>query len=208
MEEGRLVVPTSPTFQTPPEVKIRIQASNTDIIRLASMGSTRDLGGFLRDREYWRQCAFTSNTFDGALTLTSNPFANDEGEASLRDTFFTTTAPWPVMALDVSRTNATWNNSERSVPAGRNAFLYEMAHPDGGTNPAMGVLFELDQRTNLLLAVVFYVAASWTSPPSSPLWNTKEGSPFPLTLSKKDSIRTKELPDPPSGKSWWHTVMG
>lgn len=207
MEEKHLVVPDIKPAQTPPEVKIQIQTqpNNTDIIRLASMGSSTDLGGFRKDREYWRQIAFTSNTFNGNLTLKSTKFDTDESEAKLRDNFFTTS--FPTNALDVSRTGATWNNSERAVPGGRNAFLYEMAHPDGGTNPAMGVLFEIDQRTNLLLAVVFYVAASWTSPPSSPLWGVQTISPA-ITLSKKDSTSTSALTAPPSGKSWWHTVMG
>ena len=190
-------------LQTPPEVKIRIQSSGTDIIRLASMGGTADLGQFKMDREYWRQGTFTSNTFNGDLTLASSRFAN-ENEATLRDNFFT--AGMPTNALDVPRTGAAWNQSERAVLCGRNAFLFQMAHPDGGTNHPVGVLFEIDQRENKLLGVVFYVAAASTSPPSGPIWNALDITSS--ALSKKSSIRTAELTAPPSGKIWWHTVMG
>lgn len=189
----------APFVQTPPEVKVTIQKGSDALIRLVSVGASAK-GRFEVNKEYWRHCALDSSSFNGDVTLTSSAFGDREDESSLNDFF---TQQMTNDAIVSARTNATWTAGMRDTPAGRNAYLFQMSHPDGDAHHALGVLFEVEQRTNVLKAVVFYKASA--SAPTDDLWTTQTIASLPL--SKRSSTHTDTLPPPTGSDRWFHTVM-
>ncbi|MGK3989063.1 hypothetical protein WME99_38820 [Sorangium sp. So ce136] len=177
--------------QVPPDVRLRI-FSTSDLIRVVVLGSN-GVSNFLAHTEYWRWAS--SPTFTSTLTLASEliPVLT----ASALDTFLDGVSQSNQFTAPQNTTQGDWTQGTRTVPANRTGYLYWMTDPDNSA-AKIGVLFEKDNQTSDLKAVVWYKKAA----PSNGLAFVKKT--FSKTLTQVSGTNPTAI----EAGTWYHILMG
>ncbi|WP_437655176.1 hypothetical protein [Sorangium sp. So ce1182] len=181
--------------QVPPDVRLRIFSAN-DLIRVVILGSSGVSSGnlsFLAHTEYWRWAS--SPTFTSTLTLASEPIP--VSTASALDAFLDVVSQSNQFTAPQNTAQGDWTQGTRTVPSNRTGYLYWMTDPDNSA-AKIGVLFEKDNQTSELKAVVWYKKAA----PSSGLAFAKK------TFSKTLTQVSGTDPTAIEAGTWYYILMG
>ncbi|WP_437506805.1 hypothetical protein [Sorangium sp. So ce1099] len=177
--------------QVPPDVRLRIFSTN-DLIRVVILGSN-GVSNFMAHTEYWRWAS--SPTFTSTLTLASEPIP--VLTASALDAFLDVVSQSNQFTAPQNTTQGDWTQGTRTVPANRTGYLYWMTDPDNSA-AKIGVLFEKDNQTSELKAVVWYKKAA----PSSGLAFAKKT--FSKTLTQVSGTNPTAI----EAGTWYYILMG
>ncbi|XYH98133.1 hypothetical protein ACMHYB_62075 [Sorangium sp. So ce1128] len=182
--------------QVPPDVRIRI-FSTDELIRVVILGKNGVSSGQLNFQaytEYWRWAS--SPTFTSTLTLESEliPLFT----ATALDSFLDAVSQSNQFTAPQNTSQGDWTQGTRTVPANRTGYLYWMTDPDNSA-AKMGVLFEKDNQTSALKAVVWYKKSQ---APSNGLAFTKKI--FSRTLTQVSGTSPTAI----EAGTWYYILMG
>ena len=177
--------------QVPPDVRLRI-SSTTDLIRVVVLGSS-GVSNFAAHTEYWRWVS--SPTFTSTLTLASEVIP--VFTAAALDAFLDGVSQSNEFTAPQNTTQGDWTQGTRTVPANRTGYLYWMTDPDNSA-AKIGVLFEKDNQTSDLKAVVWYKKAA----PSNGLAFVKKT--FSKTLTQVSGTNPTAI----EAGTWYYILMG
>ncbi|WP_437833692.1 hypothetical protein [Sorangium sp. So ce1153] len=177
--------------QVPPDVRLRIFSTN-DLVRVVILGSS-GVSNFMAHTEYWRWAS--SPTFASTLTLASEPIP--VFTATALDAFLDVVSQSNQFTAPQNPTQGDWTQGTRAVPANRTGYLYWMTDPDNSA-AKIGVLFEKDNQTSDLKAVVWYKKAA----PSNGLAFSKKV--FSKTLTQVSGTDPTAI----EAGTWYYILMG
>lgn len=184
------------TLQTPADVKIRIYAGVTDIIKAVTTGRM-PRGRYEINTEYWQYNHIASLDADRLeMEITDLLRADDEKEVESFLSGMTAAFSHPPIG-------PVWKVEKRLIPPGRTGYLYSMDDLDGtGSGRKMGLLFEVEDGK--VKAISWY--KTWT-PPDGMITDA-----FPRTVILTRVRNGGQPSTDPShivpGVSWCHTLMG